>query len=141
MANQNSRDRGNLFENSQKRKPSQHDMQGECSLGGTAYEIRAWRRDEQLAVSFALPRGDQNTYPPDLFRGALDAGPSKREGKDGASAAWSGEVVGDDSAYTVHAFEKQGKSGKYLTLTFEPAEAPVRVERPLLIEAPAEFAD
>jgi len=32
--------------------------------------------------------------------------------------------VSDEAAYTVRAFEKQGKSGLYFTLTFERIEKP-----------------
>ncbi len=103
-------------------------MQGDCSLAGAPYELRAWRREEQLALSVAPPRGDQNTYPPDALRGALDPVPPPSRSKRGASkdegavAAWSGDITGEDASYTVRAFEKQGKSGTYLTLTFERIE-------------------
>ncbi len=179
MANEHLlRDRGNLFENTQKKKPSQPDMQGDCTIAGVAYEIRGWRRGESLELSFAPPRGDQNTYPPDVFRGALEAAPVKpvrggRGGKDGNDAkqgkgndakqgkqgndakqskqgkpgndakqgkhgsearqeakapegppvpAWSGDIASDEVAYTVRAFEKQGKSGLYFTLSFDRLE-------------------
>lgn len=115
-------DRGSLFENAQKRKPSQPDMQGDCSIGGAPYEIRAWRREEQLTISIAPPRGDQNTYPPDAFRGALEPAPRTRargKGDEGPAPVWAGDVTGDDATYTIRAFEKQGKSGTYLTLSFE----------------------
>ncbi len=118
------RDRGGLFENAQKRKPSQPDMQGDCSIGGTPYEMRAWRREDQLTITVALPRGDQNTYPPDVFRGALaapKAGGRARGAKE-AAPAWVGEITGDEASYAVSAFEKQGKSGTYLTLSFERLE-------------------
>jgi len=124
-------DRGRLFENAQKRKPSQPDMQGDCSIAGVAYEIRAWRREEQLTLGIAPPRGDQNTYPPDVFRGALDpVAPPKRSKRgnaedEGPTPSWSGDIVSDEAAYTVRAFEKQGKSGTYFTLTFERTEKPV----------------
>lgn len=119
------RDRGSLFENKEKRKPSQPDMQGDCSLGGAPYEIRAWRREDQLTVTVAPPRKDQNTYPPDAFRGALDkvdAPKGKRGAEDEPTPAWSGEIEGDEARYLVRAFEKQGKSGSYLTLGFERLE-------------------
>ena len=40
-------------------------------------------------------------------------------------AAWSGTIVSDEAAYAVRAFEKQGKSGLYFTLSFERIERPV----------------
>jgi hypothetical protein len=134
MANEHTRDRGNLFENAQKKKPSQPDYQGDCTIDGTAYEIRGWRREDQLTVNFAPPRGDQNTYPPDVFRGAFEAVPA-RAGRRGAKDAeptpvWMGDIVSDDAAYTVRAFEKQGKSGMYLTLSFERIEKPTHVAPP-----------
>jgi hypothetical protein len=46
MSSERTRDRGNLFENVQKRKPSQPDLQGDCTIGGTTFEIRAWRRED-----------------------------------------------------------------------------------------------
>lgn len=126
MSNERTRDRGNLFENADKKKPSQPDFQGDCTIDGTAYEIRGWRRDEQLTVSLAPPRGDRNTYPPDVFKGALDAVPQrKHRGKDtdaGPVPAWSGAIESDELAYTVTAFEKQGKSGLYFTLSFAKTE-------------------
>jgi hypothetical protein len=141
MSNEHTRDRGNLFENLQKRKPSQPDLQGECNIGGVAYEIRAWRREDQLAISVAPPRGDHNTYPPDTFRGALEAAPAKptrRNAKDAAKdapvvPAWSGDITSDEATYTLKAFEKQGKGGTYLTLTFtrtEKAEPASEFEEP-----------
>jgi hypothetical protein len=130
------RDRGSLFENAQKRKPSQPDLQGDCSIAGAPYEVRAWRREEQLTITVAPPRGDQNTYPPDAFRGALDATPKPTSSKRGAAkeaaaiAAWSGDIVGDEASYKVSAFEKQGKSGTYFTLSFD------RIERAAVVAAP-----
>jgi len=132
MSNERTRDRGNLFENMQKQKPSQPDFQGDCTIDGTAYEIRGWRRDDQLAFSLAPPRGDKNTFPPDVFRGALDQAPAKparapgrgsKEAVPGArTPVWSGDIVSDEAAYTVRAFEKEGKSGMYFTLSFERLE-------------------
>jgi hypothetical protein len=131
MSNERLRDRGNLFENKDKKKPSQPDFQGDCTIDGTAYEIRGWRRGDQLTLSLAPPRGDQNTYPPEVFRGALDAVPVKpvRNHPRGAKPAeavatpsWTGDIVSPDVAYTIRAFEKQGKSGPYFTLGFERLE-------------------
>jgi hypothetical protein len=127
MANEYTRNRGNLFENLEKKKPSQPDFQGDCTIDSVAYEIRGYRREDQLTVTLAPPRGDRNTYPPDVFRGALEAVPVKptRKGvpKDTTQPAWVGEIKSDDAAFTVKAFEKQGKSGMYFTLQFEPLEA------------------
>ena len=141
MSNERTRDRGNLFEYAQKAKPSQPDFHGDCTIDGTAYEIRGWHREDQLALSLAPPRGDKNTFPPDVFRGALDAAPkparANTRGAKGteptepavATPVWSGDIVSDEAAYTVRAFEKQGKSGLYFTLTFERIEKPARNER------------
>jgi hypothetical protein len=134
MSNEQSRDRGKLFEYAQKQKPSQPDFHGDCTIDGTAYEIRGWHREERMALSLAPPRGDRNTFPPDAFRGFLDPAPApaKRKGKgstsdaDGPRLAWSGDIVGDETAYTVRAFEKQGKSGLYFTLSFEQIEKPAQ---------------
>lgn len=130
MSDERTRDRGSLFENAEKKKPSQPDMQGNARLGGVDYELRAWRRDEQLTLAVALPRRDQNTYPPDSFRGALEAAPKPAShGKRGASdegpaPAWRGDIVGDEAAYEVQGFAKQGKSGTYFTLSFAPIAKP-----------------
>lgn len=131
MSEQRTRDRGNLFEYAQKQKPSQPGFHGDCTIDGTTYEIRGWRREDQLALSLAPPRGDKNTFPPDVFRGVLDPAPEKptrpgkSEPKDAApTPAWSGDIVSDDAAYTVRAFERQGKSGLYFTLSFERIEKP-----------------
>jgi hypothetical protein len=135
MSNEHTRDRGNLFEYAQKAKPSQPDFHGDCTIDGTAYEIRGWHREDQLALSLAPPRGDKNTFPPDVFRGALDPAPKPaRASSRGAKATepaaaapvWSGDIVSDDAAYTIRAFEKQGKSGLYFTLTFERIEKPAQ---------------
>ena len=56
MSNERSRDRGNLFENTQKKKPSQPDLQGDCTIDAIAYEIRGWRRGDQVTISLAPPR-------------------------------------------------------------------------------------
>lgn len=142
MSNERPRDRGNLFEYAQKQKPSQPDFHGDCTIDGTAYDIRGWHREDQLALSLAPPRGDKNTFPPDVFRGALDpAAPakparansrgSKESSKEPAAApapAWSGDIVSDEAAYTVRAFEKHGKSGMYFTLSFERIEKPAQDE-------------
>lgn len=142
MSNERTRDRGNLFEVAQKQKPSQPDFHGDCTIAGTVYEIRGWRREDQLALSLAPPRGDTNKFPPEAFRGALDPAPPKparakaRGSKDssmepasGPAPAWSGDIVSDEAAYTVRAFEKQGKSGMYFTLSFERIEKPAPDER------------
>ena len=123
MSNEHTRDRGNLFANTQKKKPSQPDLQGDCTIDRAAYEIRGWHRGEQLAITLAPPRGDQNTYPPDVFKGALEPAPPAKKPARGAAVeampVWTGDIAGEDVAYTVRAFEKQGKSGTYLTLSFE----------------------
>lgn len=134
MSNERTRDRGNLFEYAQKQKPSQPAFHGDCTIDGVAYEIRGWHREERLALSLAPPRRDTNTFPPDVFRGELDPAPPKptrgRGAKDSASAApvpaWSGTIVSDEAAYAISAFEKQGKSGLYFTLSFERVEKPAR---------------
>jgi hypothetical protein len=140
MSNERIRDRGNLFENTQKQKPSQPDFQGDCTIDGTTYEIRAWRREDQLAISLAPPRGDRNTYPPDTFRGALDPAPERpkrargakeKDKEEVATPAWSGDIVSDEAAYKIRAFEKQGKSGMYFTLSFERLEKPAKAPRPV----------
>jgi len=144
MSNERTRDRGNLFENTDKKKPSQPDFQGDCTIEGTAYEIRGWRREDQLTLSLAPPRGDRNTYPPDVFKGALDAAPPKksgRGGKDPAAApvpAWVGDIESEDSAYRISAFEKQGKSGMYFTLSFEKLE---KAHRPKAVEYDYDSSD
>ena len=110
MSNERNRDRGNLFEYAQKQKPSQPDFHGDCTIDGVAYEIRGWHREEQLALSLAPPRVDTNKFPPEVFRGALDPAPPKprKQAKDPDAAptpAWSGNIVSDEAAYTVRAFE------------------------------------
>lgn len=132
-----SRDRGNLFEYAQKQKPSQPDFHGDCTVDGVTYEIRGWHREEQLALTLAPPRGDKNTFPPDVFRGVLDPAPARPTRGKGAAKdkdapptpAWSGDIVSDETAYTVRAFEKQGKSGLYFTLNFERIEKPAKVSQ------------
>jgi len=134
MSDRRTRDRGNLFEHAQKQRPSQPAFHGDCTIDGTTYEIRGWRREDQLAISLAPPRGDKNTFPLEVFRGFLDPAPVKagRAGARGTKAAsaagptpaWSGTIVSDEAAYVVRAFEKQGKSGLYFTLSYE------RIERP-----------
>ena len=138
MSDERNRDRGNLFEYAQKQKPSQPDFHGDCTIAGTPYEIRGWRREDQLALSLAPPRVDTNKFPPEVFRGALDPAPpkparAKSRGKDKSPEpdgppvpAWSGDIVSDEAAYHVRAFEKQGKSGMYFTLSFEQIEKPAR---------------
>ena len=128
MSDRRTRDRGNLFENTEKKKPSQPDFQGDCTIDGTAYEIRGWRREDQLTLSIAPPRGDRNTYPPDAFKGALAEAPRKKSArgtKDADAAplpAWVGTIESDEVAYKLSAFEKQGKSGPYFTLSFEKTD-------------------
>jgi hypothetical protein len=125
MSNDRMRDRGNLFPSADKKKPSQPELFGDCVIDKVAYEIRGWHREEQLALSIAPPRGDRNTYPPDVFRGSLEAvvtKPAKRGAPVEVAPAWSGEIESDDAAYKVQAFEKQGKSGQYFTLSFERTE-------------------
>lgn len=140
MSDERTQDRGKMFEYAQKQKPSQPDFHGDCTIDGTAYEIRGWHREDQLALSLAPPRGDKNTFPPDAFRGALDPAPappkparanpraSKGSSNEpaGPRLAWSGDIIGDEAAYTVRAFEKQGKSGLYFTLSFERIEKPAK---------------
>jgi hypothetical protein len=139
MSNEATADRGKLFEYAQKQKPSQPDFHGDCTIDGTAYEIRGWRREDQLALSLAPPRVDTNKFPPEVFRGALDPAPPKpprtKRSKDSSSdpdeaptPAWSGTIVSDETAYIVRAFEKQGKSGMYFTLSFERTEKPAKDE-------------
>lgn len=137
MTPERPRDRGNLFEHAHKQRPSQPGFHGECTVDGTAYEIRGWRREDRLAISLAPPRGDKNTFPPDVFRGELDPAPAKparasaRGPKDtGPTVAWSGDIVSDEAAYSVRAIEKQGKSGLYFALSFERIEKPAPAQSP-----------
>lgn len=118
------RNRGRLFGNADKRKPSQPDMRGECTIDGTSYEILGFLRQDQLELTVAPARGDKNTYPPDAFRGSLDPAPKARRNDDEAPV-WVGSIAGEESRFEVRAFQKQGKSGPYLTLLFEAAEPPV----------------
>jgi len=129
MSNEARRDRGKLFENTDKKKPSQPDFQGDCTIDSVPYEIRGYRRDDQMTVNLAPPRGDRNTYPPDVFKGALEAAPPAKKGgrgaKDASAAptpAWTGEITSDEARYGIKAFEQQGKSGPYYTLSFERLE-------------------
>ena len=129
MQDERSRDRGNLFEYAQKQKPSQPGFHGDCNIAGITYGIRGWHREDQLTLSLAPPRGDKNSFAPDVFRGVLDPAPTKPRGKHASkdsapTPAWSGDIVSDEAAYTVRAFEKQGKSGLYFTLSFERIEKP-----------------
>ncbi len=110
MSNQK-RDRCQLFDNQEKRKPSQPDMQGEGTIAGTRYAVSAWKRENQLVVSFAPPRDGSNKYPAEEFRGALSAGDKPDSG-----GVWSGDIQGAEASYSVKAFDKQGKSGTYLRL-------------------------
>jgi hypothetical protein len=122
---QHSRDRGSLFHNIDKQKPSQPDMRGDCTIAGATYDMQAWRRNEQLSLTLAPTRVGKNTYPPDAFRGALDPAPkahARAADDDAPAPAWIGNVVGDELTYSVRAFPKQGKSGPYLSLYFETAE-------------------
>ena len=134
------RDRGNLFEYAQKQKPSQPGFHGDCTVDGTAYELRGWLREERMTISLAPPRGDKNTFPPDVFRGVLDPAPvrsARAIAKDPTPyAAWTGDIVSDTAAYTVRAFEKQGKSGPYFSLTFEKIEKPPQAPRPSSWDSP-----
>lgn len=129
------RDRGNLFEHAHTQRPSQPGFHGDCTLDGTTYEIRGWRREDRLTITLAPPRGDKNTFPPDVFRGELDPAPkpTRTRGKEAAPAAptpaWSGDIVSAETAYTVRALEKQGKSGPYFTLSFERIARPTPDER------------
>lgn len=129
MSNEARRDRGKLFENTDKKKPSQPDFQGDCTIDSVAYEIRGWRREDQVTISLAPPRGDRNTYPPDVFKGALEAAPPAKKAGRGAkdasappTPAWTGEITSDEARYGLKAFEQQGKSGPYYTLSFERLE-------------------
>ncbi len=116
--------RGRLFENRDKRKPSQPDMQGNGRIDGKTYAIQAWMREEQLVLSFSPPRDGTNSYPPEEFRGALDRTPEwQRDHDDGPTLLWTGDIAGDEGAYGVRAFEQQGKSGQYLELKLEPTAA------------------
>ncbi|CAN5911206.1 hypothetical protein BH11MYX3_BH11MYX3_03740 [soil metagenome] len=128
MSSERARNRGNLFENVEKKKPSQPDFQGDCVIDGTPFEIRGYRREDEMTVNLAPPRGDRNTYPPDVFKGALEPVPQKKasqRNKDPDAAptpAWAGEIESDEAAYKISLFEKQGKSGLYYTLSFEKTE-------------------
>jgi hypothetical protein len=143
MSSERTRDRGNLFETTDKKKPSQPDFFGDCTIDGTAYEIRGWRREDQLTISIAPPRGDRNTYPPDVFKGALEAVPApKKRAKDadaGPTPAWTGVIESDEVAYKISGFEKQGKSGLYWVLSFEKTE---KMQKPRSDEyEPADYSD
>ena len=134
MSNEHTRDRGNLFEYAQKQKPSQPDFHGDCTIDGTAYEIRGWHREEQLALSLAPPRGDKTTFPP----AKPVRGKGSKQPDAGPRMAWSGNIISDETAYTVRAFEKQGKSGLYFTLSFERIEKPAKDESAQWEDAPGD---
>ena len=127
-------DRGKFFTNPDKKKPSQPDYFGDCVIDDVAYEISGFKRGEELMFHLAPPRVDKNTYPADVFKGALDAveRPKVNKGKKGAApaaptgpvVAWTGIIVSDEAAYRITATEKQGKTDVYWTLSFEKTEKP-----------------
>lgn len=118
---QYNKNRGSLFENAEKRKPSHPDLRGECAIDGATYDMQGWRRDDAITLTIAPTRKDKNTYPPDAMRGALEPEP-RGKGRSGEAPTWVGEMVGDEHSFTVRAEQKQGKSGKYLSLYFELAQ-------------------
>lgn len=119
MSNERERHRGRLFENRDKKKPSQPDMQGDGRIGGKAYAITAWEREDQLVLSLAAPRSGTNTYPPEEFRGALEHAHAKAD--KGEGPLWAGDIAGEEGTYAVRAYQRQGKSGAYLDLELEPS--------------------
>ena len=139
MSSSKDRDRGRLFDNKDKRKPSQPDMQGDGRIGGKNYAITAWIRDEELHLSLAPPRDGSNTYPPEEFRGVLEAAPRAKKGAEGPAPVWLGDIDGEELTYNVKAFSQQGKSGSYLSLELVEGirKPPVALE--LELEAEAEL--
>lgn len=123
MSSAKDRPRGRIFENKEKRKPSQPDFQGDGRIAGQPLTITGWLREEQLVLSWAPPRPrDSRSYPPERFRGALSRG----DGSD--DALWVGRIEGDEATFEVRCYEKQGKSGSYLELRLEPAPHKPRPE-------------
>jgi hypothetical protein len=111
MSNEEERHRGQLFDNRDKRKPSQPDMQGKGRVGGQPYAISAWIREGRLVLSFEPPRTKSNAPPTGELRGTLDRASESEDGP-----LWRGDVAGEDASFVVRAFQKTGKSGAYLTL-------------------------
>ena len=111
------RHRGQLFDAQNKRKPSQADMEGEGRIAGKPYALSAWRRGGKLVLSVVPPRErGSNTYPPEAFRGELN--PAK--GRPDANApVWTGDINGDEGTYAVRAYQRQGKSGPFLSLELD----------------------
>jgi hypothetical protein len=119
MSNESARNRGRLFDNRNKGKPSQPDMQGDGRIDGKPYAILAWKRDDQLVLSFAAPRADKNANAPEEFRGALDPAPAQRGGGEDPTPVWTGDIIGSGGSFAVRAFEQEGKSGRYLSLELD----------------------
>ena len=116
MTRERDRPRGRLFENKEKRKPSQPDLQGNGRIAGQPLAITAWIREERLVMSWAPPRGrDSRSYPPELYRGSLVTGDAQDD------AVWVGRIEGEDATFAVRCYERQGKSGTYLELDLQPA--------------------
>ena len=114
-------------------------MQGDGRIGGKNYAITAWIRDEELHLSLAPPRDGSNTYPPEEFRGVLEAAPRAKKGAEGPAPVWLGDIDGEELTYNVKAFSQQGKSGSYLSLELVEGirKPPVALE--LELEAEAEL--
>ncbi len=111
------RHRGQLFDNKNKRKPSQPDMEGEGRIAGKPYTISAWKRDKLLVLSLAPPRErGSNAYPPEAFKGALN--PAKGRIAEN-TPVWTGDISGDEGIYAVRAYQRQGKSGPFLSLELD----------------------
>lgn len=124
MSTEHTRNKGRLFANADKKKPSQPDLRGNGAIDGVTYDISAWRRDDEVSLRIA-PTRSGNAYPPDAFRGELHPTPGRggRDDEDAAEVpAWTGTIEGDEQSYAVRAFQKQGKSGPYLNLFFELTE-------------------
>ena len=81
--------------------------------------VRAVKAADKLAKS-----ADEATDEKKKTKGKK--GKAEPEADDSAppTPAWSGVIVADELAYLLRAFEKQGKSGPYFTLTFEKTEKP-----------------
>lgn len=141
MSSSKDRDRARLFDNKDKRKPSQPDMQGDGRIGGKNYAITAWIRDDELHLSLAPPRDGSNTYPPEEFRGVLETAPRAKKGAEGPAPVWQGDIDGEELTYAVKAFSQQGKSGNYLSLEFAEGtrKPPVGFEPEADLEVEAEL--
>ncbi len=108
---------GTLFSNDYKKTDRHPDHRGGGNIGGEAWDLAAWKKDDAISVQVSEPwvKGQQSRG--ESYNGRI-APYEPKDGEEENVPAYFGDVVVKDVTYQIRAWENEGQKGTYLSLRF-----------------------